>query len=316
MSSGSIGAAHLVTGALPASAARAGALTQPMTTGDSVWVNGEPQPAGAVHVSARDRGFTLADGLFETMLVRNGRVFRLEEHLARLGRGLQVLQIPMDSQTREWVRLAVESASSPDASLRLTVTRGVGRGGVAPPADTTPTTVITIGAMPAVPSSLYESGLNAHVASGRRNERSMTSGLKTLAYVDAIAAFLEAQRLGADEAIFLDTDGHCSEATASNLFVWTGRTLLTPPLSCGALPGITRAAVLELAPGLGLPVSEQPFDLEPLLAAQEVFLTSSLRGIAPVVRVGDRPIGPGTPGSVTGRLRAAYDALVERECGS
>ena len=314
--SGPIGAAHLVTGALPASAARAGSLAQAMTTGESVWVNGEPQPAGAAHVSARDRGFTLADGLFETMLVRQGRIFRLDEHLARLERGLQVLQISPASQMRQWVLRAVASASAPDASIRLTVTRGVGRGGVAPVAETLPTTVIAIGAMPAFPSSLYEFGLNAHVASGRRNERSMTSGLKTLAYVDAIAAFLEAQRLGADEAIFLDTDAHCSEATASNLFVWTGRTLLTPPVSCGALPGITRAAILEIAPGLGLAVSEQPFDLEQLLAAQEVFLTSSLRGIAPVVRVGDRPIGSGTPGSVIGRIRAAYDALVERECGS
>src|SRR4029453_18313057 len=110
-------------------------------------------PAGATHVSARDRGFTLADGLFETMLVCHGRVFRLDEHLARLGHGLQVLQIPLASQTREWVLRAVASAGLPSASLRLTVTRGVGRGGVVPPAETTPTTVMAIGAMPAVPPS-------------------------------------------------------------------------------------------------------------------------------------------------------------------
>jgi branched-chain amino acid aminotransferase len=315
MTAGPLGAAHLVAGPLPVSGAAA-SLTPAATAGDSVWVNGECYAADGVHLSARDRGFTLADGLFETMRVRHGRVFRLDEHLTRLDRGLKVLQIPPVSQTREWVLRAVASAAGGDAGLRLTVTRGVGRGGVAPSAGTPPTTVVAIGAMPTFPSSLYESGLSGQVASGRRNERSITSGLKTLAYVDAVAALLEAQRAGADEAIFLDTEAHCSEATASNLFVWTGRTLLTPPVSCGALPGITRAAVLELAAGLGLDVSERSFDLDQLLAAHEVFLTSSLRGIAPLVRVGDRPVGAGTPGRVTTRIRAAYDALVERECGS
>ncbi|HEX5107638.1 MAG TPA: aminotransferase class IV [Vicinamibacterales bacterium] len=312
MTAGPPGAAHLVTGPLPASAA---SLT-PAATADSVWVNGERYAADGMHVSARDRGFTLADGLFETMRVRHGRVFRLDDHLTRLDRGLQVLQIPPVSQVRDWVLRAVASAPGIDAGLRLTVTRGVGRGGVAPTPGAPPTAVVAIGAMPAFPASLYEAGLSAHVASGRRNERSITSGLKTLAYVDAVAALLEAQRAGADEAIFLDTEAHCSEATASNLFVWTGRTLLTPPVSCGALPGITRAAVLELAAGLGLDVAERSFALDQLLAAQEVFLTSSLRGLAPLVRIGDRPIGAGTPGSVTTRIRAAYDALVERECGS
>ena len=106
--------------------------------------------------------------------------------------------------------------------------------------------------MPVFASSTYDKGLAVHVASGCRNERSMTAGLKTLAYTDAVAGLLEARRAGADEALFLDTEGHCSEATASNLFVWTGSLLLTPPISCGVLPGITREAVLELAQAQGL----------------------------------------------------------------
>ena len=124
----------------------------------------------------------------------------------------------------------------------------------------------------------------------------MTVGLKTLAYTEAVMALLEAQHAGADEALFLDTKGHCSEATSSNLFVWTGRTLLTPPASCGALPGITRQAVLEVATARGVPTAQRPFGLDHLLDAEEAFLTSSLRGLAPLVRVGGHTIGLGTPG--------------------
>ena len=125
----------------------------------------------------------------------------------------------------------------------------------------------------------------------------MTAGLKTLAYVDAVAGLLEARRAGADEALFLDTEGHCSEATASNLFIWTGAELVTPPLSCGVLPGITREAVLELATLRGTRQSaERAFGLDELLAADEAFLTSSLRGVAPLVRVGARADWPRPPG--------------------
>jgi branched-subunit amino acid aminotransferase/4-amino-4-deoxychorismate lyase len=169
--------------------------------------------------------------------------------------------------------------------------------------------------MPAFPASTYAEGLSAHVASGRRNEYAMTAGLKTLAYIDAVAGVLEARRAGADEALFLDTEGHCCEASASNLFIATGTELVTPPLSCGVLPGITREAVLELARAEGVAAAERKIGLHQVRAAKEAFLTSSLRGIAPLVRIGGNPIGRGTPGELTRRLTAAYLALIDRECG-
>jgi branched-chain amino acid aminotransferase len=281
-----------------------------------VWINGERQPDGGAHVSARDRGLTLADGVFETMLVRGGTVFRLRRHLARLERGLAALEIATPPDLDDWVLGAIRAAVGRDASIRLTSTRGVGPAGVSPPAGARPTVIITMSPMPSFPASIYDEGLTAHVASGRRNERAMTAGLKTLAYTDAIAGLLEARRAGADEALFLDTDGHCSEATASNLFAWTGEVLVTPPLSCGVLPGVTREAVLELAHAQGLPAEERAFGLEELLTAEEAFLTSSLRGLAPLVRVGPQAIGRGTPGQCTRRLTAAYLALVDQECGA
>lgn len=280
----------------------------------AVWINGQRQPAAGLHVSARDRGLLLADGLFETMRAHAGRVFRLGQHLSRLERGLSVLGIPIPADLREWVMAALPDAREADASVRLTVTRGAGASGVAPPAEAQPTVIVAVNPMPSFPTALYVDGLSAHVASGRRNERSMTAGLKTLAYTDAIAAWMEAAAAGADEALFLDTEDHCSEGTSSNLFAVSDRTLLTPPLSCAALPGITRAAVLELAAAQGLSVAERPFGLAELLAADEAFLTSSLRGVAPLVRVDGRAIGVGRPGDVTRSVAGAYAALVVQEC--
>ena len=282
----------------------------------AVWVNGERQPSDGLHVSASDRGLTLADGVFETMRAESGAVFRLDRHLARLMSALAALEIPARPELREWLLWMRAGSGVADVSVRLTVTRGPGAGGVAPSLDARPTVIVAINPLPMFPAAIYDVGLTAHVASGRRNERAMTAGLKTLGYTDAVAAWLEAHRAGADEAIFLDTESHCSEATSSNVFIWTGSILLTPPISCGALPGITREAVLELATSLGVPNEERTFGLADLVDAEEAFLTSSLRGVAPLVRVDAHPIGRGTPGALTRKLAAAYSArFVAQECG-
>lgn len=282
----------------------------------TVWVDGRRLPAESAHVSARDRGFTLADGVFETMKARHGNVFRLDRHLSRIGDALRALSIPQPGELREWVGAAVQAADLPDASIRLTVTRGIAPGGVIPPIDAYPTAVVTVAPLPSFGADVYAAGLKAHLASGRRNEHSMTAGLKTLAYTDSVAAMIEARRAAADEALFLDTAGHCSEATASNLFAVIDGGLLTPPTACAALPGITRASVIELARELGIPVEERPFNLAELTAATEAFLTSSLRGVAPLVRLDDTTLGSGRPGTLTRQMMSAYAALVERECGA
>jgi branched-chain amino acid aminotransferase len=280
----------------------------------SVWIDGARQAVGDAHVSVRDRGFTLADGVFETMRLHAGVVFRREQHLGRLRHALATLHIPEPPRLEQWLDAALADAGGQDAGVRLTVTRGSGPGGVAPPLQVHPLVAIAVSAPPAFAAAIYERGLDAVIASGRRNPHSITAGLKTLAYTDAVAALIEAQQRGAGEALFLDTDGHCSEATSSNLFVWTGTTLVTPPLSCAALPGITRAAVLELAGNLGVPAGETPFGPDTLAAAPEAFLTSSLRGITPIARVEGAAIGPGRPGPSTRRLADAYRDLVARVC--
>ena len=282
----------------------------------AVWVNGSRQTAGGLHVSARDRGFTLADGVFETMRVHHGRVFRLDRHLSRIQGALAALEIPPPPELCEWVLAAVPEASFGSASMRLTVTRGIGPAGLAPPADVQPTVIVSVSPFPTFPAGLYDRGLSVRVASGRRNEHALTSRLKTIAFTESIAALLEARRAGADDAILLDTAGHCSEGTSSNLFVRAGGVLVTPPVTCAALPGITRSAVLEIAAAQGIRAVEREFGRDELITAEEAFLTSSLRGIAPVVRVDGHVIGGGSPGKITLQVAAAYAELVERECGT
>ena len=288
-------------------------------TAPLVWINGHRVSAKGPHLSALDRGFTLADGVFETMRVYDGRAFRLDAHIGRLRDATSALRIPLRPDIGDLVSGAVAEAVTigmHDASVRVTVSRGTGAPGVAPPSSPESTIVVTVSALPTFPATIYTDGLTVHVASGRCNEHAMTAGLKTIGYTDAVMALAEARAAGADDALFLDTDGHVSEGTSSNVFIAAEGTsvLVTPPLSCGALPGITRAAVMELAPILGITAQVRPIQHDELLASREVFLTSSLRAIAPVVRVDGRSLGDGRPGPLTRRVMEAYSALVEREC--
>lgn len=283
-----------------------------------LWLNGERVSNDAFHLSVLDRGFTLADGLFETMLLRHGRIFRLARHLARLHHGARVLRIALpDDIGRRLERTTDEAARVRDgAAIRLTVSRGVGGQGLAPRTSAAPTVVVAANPLPSFPSAVYERGLSAITASARRDEGALTTGVKSLAYTETVVALMRAHDEGADEALFLDTEGHVSEASTSNVFICCDGALVTPPLSCGVLPGITRQAIIELAATLGVQVGERPVDPRALAGADEAFLTSSLRGVAPLVRVDGRAIGAGSVGPLTRELLRAYDALVERECSA
>ena len=280
------------------------------------WLNGAQRSASEPLLSPLDRGFTLADGLFETMRARNGIVFRLDAHLDRLCVGARLLGIPLPAGLREHVaaaaRVAFEGGYA-HASVRLTVTRGPAPPGLAPPTHPAPTYALTIA--PLAPAAT-PTPLVATMAAARRNEYALTANVKTLSYTESVIALAQAKVAGADDAIFLDTAGHVSEATASNLFAVIDDTLVTPPLSCGVLPGITRATVLELAHASGINAMEREMSEPELALASELFLTSSIRKIAPLVRIATTAIGSGRVGAVTAKLIDAYAALVREECGA
>jgi branched-chain amino acid aminotransferase len=272
------------------------------------WVDGERVDPASAHIYVTDRGFTLADGIFETMRAYNGAIFRYDDHMARLSRGAERLQLPRPANLLPTLRHALRDLRSirADAVVRLTVSRGTGRHGLMPTRGEIPTVVLF-----AQEVAAFKTSISVRTASGRRNEYAMSAGVKTLSYTDGVLALLEASANGAEDAIFLDKEGHVSEATASNVFLVKNGAVRTPPVSCGAFPGITRMVVLDLLEGMRVSFSDAPISPAELAEADEVFLTSSIREIAPVDTVDGRSLK--APGPISTALMGAYAAAVQIE---
>ena len=182
-------------------------------------------------------------------------------------------------------------------AIRLTVSRGPGERGLAPGEDSRPTVVATASAGLPYGPKVYEEGLAAVLLPWPRNERSPLSRIKAISCAENVLGAMAAQRAGADEGIFLNTSGYLAEGTKANLFVVKDGEILTPPVEAGALPGIVRAFVLA-----SFPVRERMLAPEDLFAAEEAFLTNSLLGVAPLVRVDGHALADGRLGPVTGRV--------------
>ncbi|MCF8470598.1 MAG: aminotransferase class IV [Parvibaculum sp.] len=274
-----------------------------------LWLNGTLKDAAAVRIDPADRGFLLGDGLFETMLARAGHISFLDEHLLRLISGADTIGIAMPFAP-DHIQKACHSLLSANGledalrvSLRATLTRGPGPRGLALPPVSTPTMLITC-----APAAAPPDRLSAITATPRRNPWSPSAHLKALPYLDNVLAKKEAKEKGADEALMLDTHGNLACASAANLFLWEGNRLVTPSEDCAILPGITRAALLELAPELGIKVSEEEIAPARLHHVSGAFVTNSVMGPVPLSRIDGRDI-PAHP--LTARLTAAYEVLLD-----
>jgi branched-chain amino acid aminotransferase len=253
----------------------------------TIWCNGQLLAIEGARVDPRDRGFTLGDGLYETIRVRGGRLLRVDRHFARLGEGLKLLDIRLkvDENALTGAMLSVLKANglTGDAVLRLTVSRGVAARGLAADPTARPTVVIS-----AAPYSAPGPARVMAATVTRRNALSPTARVKTTSCLDSILARQEATRSNVDDAILLNGEGWVAEATAANVFAVIDGVLVTPPIRDGALPGVMRAAVMS-----HLPLGECSLSVDDLARAGEIFLTSSL-GIRPVIRFEsfDLPVGP------------------------
>jgi branched-chain amino acid aminotransferase len=292
--------------------------------GRHIWIDGTIEPAAGRHLSAFDRGFQLGDGIFETLRARGGRPTELAEHLARLRRSAEGLDIPLERSIETDVGtgiaalLAAEALDGPDgdASIRITVSRGTMAGrGVLPPGVARATVVIQAWPVLPPPADHLERGLHLIASSVRRDPSNPLAPLKTTSRADYVYARLEARRAGADDALFLTIDGVLSEATSANLFLVRGGELATPALECAILPGTTRSWILGWARGAGLETTEGYLTAEDLAAADEAFLCSSVAGILPVTRFDGAPIGTGAPGPWTRRAREAREAFFRDPSG-
>ena len=240
--------------------------------------------------------FLLQKGIFETLRIYGGKPFRLREHLERFARSADRLQLDPGPGIEELIGGEIARAVDTgliDSFLRITLVRG--------------TLITLVDKLPTLDARWYADGIRADIASTPRNEFSIETGIKTTASLQSILAFRARDHRDADDLIFLDTEGHLSEAAAANLFFISDGTVFTPPLVCGALPGITRKIVLEILARVGIPASDmRPLYLQELESASEVFLTSSIREIVPITTVGARMIGTGKPGLITRGIMHNY----------
>jgi branched-chain amino acid aminotransferase len=277
-------------------------------------IDGRVVPLEEAQVSVGDNGFVFGDSVYETVRTYAGRPFALGRHLRRLRRSASRLGIglPLDDPLLG-ARLdaLLERARNPESYVRIILSRGVGDFSYRFERVKGPTLVMVVKPLDPFPASHYERGVPVAVADTRRNSpRALDPAIKSSNLLNNILATREAQSRGAFEAILLNERDELAEGAGSNLFLVRGGVALTPPLSAGLLPGITRELVLELAPRTGIEAREETLRLEDLLSVEEAFLTSTLKEILPITSVDGRPVGAGVPGLVTLRLLRAYRELV------
>jgi branched-chain amino acid aminotransferase len=268
-------------------------------------------------VSVFDHGLLYGDGVFEGIRAYQGRVFRLREHLERLYDSAKAIllrpPLSLEALRREVLRTLAANRLK-DAYIRPVLTRGVGDLGLNPDNCPRATWFIIADRIKLYPDKFYRQGLPLVTVPTRRNvAEALSPKIKSLNYLNNILAKIEANQRGALEAIMLTQDGYVAECTADNLFILRKGRLLTPPTWQGALEGITRQAVIELARKRRLVVAEEPLTRYDIYTAEEAFMTGTAAELVPVSALDERVIGSGKPGPWTRRLMADFKALVRSQ---
>ena len=279
-----------------------------------VWIDGGVIEAADARIPVTDHGLLYGDGVFEGIRIYRGGLFRLDRHLARLAVGLKALALEPPGGVdaiREIVLATARAYGEREAYVRLVVTRGEGALGVDPTTCGDPRVFCLVDRVAIYPEARLRDGIDLVTSSLRRPPSDVLDPrVKSLNYLNNALAKLEARRAGADEALLLNAAGQVAEASVANVFAVCDGALLTPPASDGALEGITRGTLLELAEGLGIVAGSRTLGRIDLLGASEVFLSGSGAGLVPVRRLDGRLIGGEAPGPVFERLREAFLAAL------
>jgi len=282
-----------------------------------IYVDGKLVPKDQATVSVFDHGFLYGDGVFEGIRVYDGNVFRLEEHIDRLYESSKTIDLHIPMTREEMIRATLDTIAANqrrDGYIRLVVSRGKGDLGIDPGNCTKATVVIIVDSIALYPKEVYERGIKLVTASVRRIPlESLDPRIKSLNYLNNILGKIEAKRAGVPEALMLNHNGRVAECTADNIFMVKSGILKTPDLMQGALGGITRAAVLELAVREGIRTQETVLGLHDLYNADECFLTGTGAELVPVIEIDGRRIAEGDPGPLTQRLLAGFRELRVRD---
>jgi branched-chain amino acid aminotransferase len=280
-------------------------------------MNGKLVPKEQAAVSVFDHGLLYGDGVFEGIRAYHGRVFRLRQHLERLQDSAKaiLLKLPISLPKLEIEVLKTLKANGlRDGYVRLVVTRGEGDLGLSPVNCAKPTYFIIADRIKLYPEKFYREGLSIVTVPTRRNvNEALSPRIKSLNYLNNILAKIEASQRGALEAIMLTQEGYVAECTGDNIFILRKGRLLTPPCYLGALEGVTRGVVLDLAHKLKVGCAEEPFTRYDVFTSEEAFLTGTAAEIVPVTKVDDRVLGDGKPGALTKKLIVEFRKLTQKD---
>lgn len=295
-------------------------------------LDGTIVPPSAARISVFDRGFLYGDSVYEVIRTYGGRPFELDAHLVRLHHSSERigLEPKWDSRrTAAEIERTLEASRGGDVPdpaaapwnageryLRVVMTRGAGEIGLDPALAVDPVALVIAQPLAGPPARAYAEGVTAAIVGLRRpSPQAIDPSAKTGSHLPNVLALKEARASGAYEAFQLDEHGFVTEGSSSNVFAVRGGRVVTPPLAAGILEGVTRGVVLRLARELGIAAEEAPLRAEDLEGADEVFLTSTIREIVPIVRLGKRQVGSGRPGPETSRLHQAFRRLASGSVG-
>lgn len=280
-----------------------------------IYIDGKFYSEANAKISVFDHGLLYGDGVFEGIRAYHGRVFKLKEHVERLYYSAKAILLDIPLTPEQMTKAVVDTCRANrirDGYIRLVVTRGIGTLGLNPNRCKKPSVIIIAGKIQLYPEELYERGMEiVTVATTRNLHNAVNPAIKSLNYLNNVMAKIEANIAGVEEAIMLNAQGFVAECTGDNLFLVRGNQLFTPPLSAGALYGITRGTVMDLAREAGLAVSEPNLSRYDVYCADECFLTGTGAEIIPVTKVDGRVIGTGKPGPATKDLVKRYHKLTE-----
>lgn len=280
-----------------------------------VYIDGEFLPKNEAKVSVFDHGFLYGDGVFEGIRAYHGKVFRLGPHIDRLYESAKAIGLVIPVSPQEMGDIVIESCRRngiANGYIRLVVSRGVGDLGLNPYLCPKASIICIAATIQLYPVELYEKGLDiVTVATPRNHPEALNPRIKSLNYLNNIMAKMEAIRAGVQEAVMLNLQGFVAECTGDNIFIWRRGKLVTPPSTEGALEGITRNAVIDLARAKGIVVAEERMSRFDIYTADEMFLTGTGAELIPVVKVDGRPIGEGGVGPVFKGLLEDFKALTK-----
>lgn len=285
-----------------------------MLSSQLIFLGGEFVKKEEAVVSVYDHGFLYGDGVFEGIRVYSGNIFRLDAHLKRLYESAHSIMLTIPYTMEEMTQVIVDTVRKNEldsAYIRVVVSRGVGNLGLDPSSCSKPRVIVIAEPLSLFPKELYQRGLKVGSVATRRNRPDVLSPqIKSLNYLNNILVKLEANQAGVDEALMLNDQGYVTEGSADNIFIIKNGVIYTPPVYLGALEGITRNAIINLARQKGYEVQEKPFTRHDVYIADEVFLTGTAVEVIAVIEVDNRKINDGKPGEITNHLLSEFRHLV------